>query len=95
MSSGGLLNFTVKTQENHILIDIADTGSGIEDDEIAFIYDPFVTSKTTGVGLGLTMVHQIIVNHGGEIMIKSRKNEGTCIKIKLPVTFPGYLDKNG
>ncbi|MGD9158736.1 MAG: GAF domain-containing protein, partial [Desulfobacteraceae bacterium] len=66
MNGRGQISFMVKTQENHILIDIDDTGSGIEDDEIAFIYDPFVTSKTTGVGLGLTMVHQIVTNHGGE-----------------------------
>ena len=95
MNDGGQLSFMVKTQENHILIDIDDTGSGIEDDEIDFIYDPFVTSKTTGVGLGLTMVNQIIVNHGGEIMIKSRKNEGTSIKIKLPVSYPEYIEKTG
>ena len=93
MDSGGQLTLVVKRDENQIVIDITDTGSGIDDDEIDIIYDPFVTSKTTGVGLGLTMVHQIIINHGGEIMIKSRKNEGTDIKIMLPIASPEYIKK--
>lgn len=95
MNHEGKLSFAVKAVENYILIDIADTGSGIEDNEIDFVYDPFVTSKTTGVGLGLTMVHQIIINHDGEIKIKSRKNEGTGIKIKLPISYPDHPEKTG
>ena len=88
-------NFQVKTENNNILIDIADTGSGIEDDEIDSLYDPFITSKTTGVGLGLTMVHQVIINHGGEIIIKSIKNKGTSMKIKLPVSTHEIINKSG
>ncbi len=95
MTKGGQLTISLKIEENHLLIDIADTGAGIEDDEIEFIYDPFVTSKTTGVGLGLTMVHQIIINHGGEIMIKSRKNEGTRIKITMQLLIPEQVRKTG
>lgn len=94
MSADGKLTFSVRTEKNYIVIDIKDTGSGIEDDEIDSVYDPFVTSKTTGVGLGLTMVNQIINNHRGEIEIKSRKGEGTDIRIKLPVAYPEYLKKN-
>jgi signal transduction histidine kinase len=85
MTGGGSLNLTAEIHENHIVIKISDTGTGIEDDEMDSIYDPFVTSKKTGVGLGLTMVHQIIMNHCGEITVKSRKNEGTHIEIRLPV----------
>lgn len=94
MNNRGQLSFSVKTEGNHILIDIADTGSGIEDDEINSVYDPFVTSKASGAGLGLTMVHQIILNHEGEIMIKSRKNEGTGIRIKLPFSYPENHEKS-
>jgi signal transduction histidine kinase len=86
MTGGGNLDLTAGALENHIVIKVSDTGTGIEDDEIDSIYDPFVTSKKTGAGLGLTMVHQIIINHGGEITVKSRKNEGTHITIKLPIS---------
>ena len=91
MNAGGHLTFIVKTEENHIIVEVSDTGSGIEDDEIDSVYDPFVTSKTSGVGF--TMVQQIVANHEGEIIIRSRKNEGTSIKIRLPVSYPKYIEK--
>ena len=93
MGTKGQLTFRVGPVNNNIVIEISDTGSGIEDNEIDTLYDPFVTSKTTGAGLGLTMVHQIILNHGGEIITKSKKNEGTSIQIKLPVLYPKYVEK--
>jgi two-component system sensor histidine kinase HydH len=86
MTNGGSLSLAATAFENHIVIEVNDTGTGIEDTEIATIYDPFVTSKKTGVGLGLTMVQQIVMNHCGEITVKSRKNEGTHIEIRLPVS---------
>ena len=95
MNTGGQLSFVVQAKDDHIVIDIADTGSGIQDNEIGSIYDPFVTSKTTGVGLGLTMVHQIIINHDGEISIKSIKNEGTFMKIKIPFSYHDQVKKTG
>lgn len=85
MMNGGELSLTVKSLENHVIIEVTDTGTGIEDEEIATLYDPFVTSKKTGAGLGLTMVQQIVMNHCGEIKVSSRKNEGTDIEIRLPV----------
>lgn len=95
MNDRGRLVFNAAARDNHIIMEITDTGSGMEEDEIDSLYDPFVTSKTTGVGLGLTMVNQIIVNHSGEISARSRKNEGTSIEIKLPVLYPDYMDKTG
>ncbi|OGP97295.1 MAG: hypothetical protein A2Z39_01010 [Deltaproteobacteria bacterium RBG_19FT_COMBO_46_9] len=82
----GRIELNVKRMNDHsINILVKDTGSGIADDEIDSVYDPFVTSKTRGVGLGLTMVHQIITNHHGEIKIQSALSEGTTVTIVLPV----------
>jgi two-component system sensor histidine kinase AtoS len=64
---------------------VSDTGSGIAKDALNAIYDPFVTSKTRGAGLGLTMVHQIVMNHHGEINISSQVKEGTEVVIRLPI----------
>ncbi len=85
MSDGGYLTVRAEADEKRIMIEIADTGSGIEEKDINSVYDPFVTSKTSGAGLGLTMVHQIVNNHNGEINIKSSKNRGTVIQVKFPV----------
>lgn len=81
----GYLELKVSLDKNSILIRVSDTGSGIAKEELESIYDPFVTSKTRGAGLGLTMVHQIIMNHHGEIRISSQASEGTNVTIRLPI----------
>ena len=86
MHDNGRIELTVnKVNDHRILIIVKDTGSGIATEEIDSVYDPFVTSKTRGVGLGLTMVHQIIANHHGEIKITSKLYEGTTVTIFLPI----------
>jgi two-component system sensor histidine kinase HydH len=91
MPDKGTLELGVKRKDDSgIIIIIKDTGSGIDPEELKSIYDPFVTSKTKGVGLGLTMVYQIISNHHGEIKITSNDSEGTTVTIVLPLTHEKY-----
>jgi signal transduction histidine kinase len=85
MSGGGTLTLGVNRQNNDVLITVRDTGCGIAAEQLDAIYDPFVTSKTRGAGLGLTMVHQIIMNHQGEIKISSQLENGTIVLLRLPV----------
>jgi signal transduction histidine kinase len=90
MPHGGKLILSAKAEEDHVLITISDTGRGIAQEHLDSVYDPFFTSKTRGAGLGLTMVHQIIKNHGGEVRIRSDKGAGTTVDIRLPLnTRPG------
>ena len=91
MSRGGTLTLGVNRQNNNVLITVRDTGCGIPAEQLDAIYDPFVTSKTRGAGLGLTMVHQIIMNHQGEIKISSQPQSGTIVLLRLPVP----LDEKG
>ena len=86
MKNGGKLEIHAKRKNNTgLLIRIKDSGSGISEDELNYVCDPFVTSKTHSAGLGLTMVHQIVKNHNGEITISSKKAEGTEVDIFLPL----------
>jgi signal transduction histidine kinase len=85
MSGGGTLTLGVNRQNNNVLITVRDTGCGIPAEQLDAIYDPFVTSKTRGAGLGLTMVHQIIMNHQGEIKISSQLENGTIVILRLPI----------
>jgi signal transduction histidine kinase len=85
MSSGGTLSLKVEQIKGMVVLTISDTGSGITGKELDSLYDPFVTSKTSGAGLGLTMVHQIISNHNGEISISSTPLKGTTVRIMLPI----------
>jgi len=86
MPDGGTLTVTAKREDNYIAIQVEDTGCGIATDQLDAVYDPFVTSKTRGAGLGLTMVHQVVMNHHGEISLSSELNKGTRVTIRLPVT---------
>lgn len=88
MPTGGTLTINVSREGNYLCISVSDTGRGISLDRLDSVYDPFVTSKTRGAGLGLTMVHQIIRNHNGEISIQSSEGRGTTVKIRIPIAFP-------
>lgn len=69
-----------------IQIDICDTGVGISPDDHTNIFEPFVTSKQTGTGLGLFVSKRIIDNHGGAILIQSTPGAGSLFTIVLPIT---------
>ena len=90
MQDGGTIKINAEREDDHLLIRVSDTGCGIEKGQLEAVYDPFVTSKTRGAGLGLTMVHQIIMNHHGDIKISSELNKGTTVTIQLPL-LPGQL----
>lgn len=66
------------------LIEITDTGKGISQSDTDRIFDPFYTTKSDGTGLGLTITYNIINKHNGDIEIKSKKDIGTTVRIKLP-----------
>ena len=85
MPGGGTLSLTIKCDGRHLSITFRDTGIGIDPEQLDAVYDPFVTSKTRGAGLGLTMVYQIVKNHHGEIKLSSEKNKGTVVNIQLPL----------
>jgi signal transduction histidine kinase len=65
-------------------IKISDTGCGIKEEILADIFEPFFTTKHQGTGLGLSTVHRIVENHGGELQLDSRLGEGTVFRIRFP-----------
>jgi len=71
-----------------ISVDIEDRGCGIGPEEIEKIFDPFYTRKAGGVGLGLSISHRIIEEHGGKIEVTSAPGKGTCFHVCLPVVIP-------
>jgi two-component system sensor histidine kinase HydH len=66
-------------------IRIADTGSGIAKENLPKIFDPYFTTKTSGTGLGLAIAHNIVEAMGGTIEVESKVDEGTTVKIIIPV----------
>ena len=68
-----------------LLISIRDTGEGIKEEDIPHVFDPFFTTKDYGTGLGLSVVHGIIQEHGGQIEVESELQKGTVFHILLPL----------
>jgi len=67
-----------------VKVSVTDTGCGIPPDEVEGIYTPFFTTKESGTGLGLSVVHGIVTDHGGHIDLESTPDEGTTFTISLP-----------
>jgi len=88
LERGGTLAVSVKdtSQEEWIEIRVKDNGKGIDEEFLDQIFDPYFTSRPTGTGLGLSIVHRIIENLGGNIRVESKKGEGACFIINLPVS---------
>jgi len=78
-------------EEDHVVIEVSDTGPGVSDDIASQIFDPFFTTKDVGkgTGLGLSTVHGVIGQMGGAIYLDSQKGEGANFKIYLPAIAAG------
>ncbi|MDR2071579.1 MAG: ATP-binding protein [Treponema sp.] len=85
MPEGGKLTVKTGGADTEIQISIHDTGIGIPEENLSKIFEPYFTTRDTGSGLGLTLVFKIIKEHKGEVIVKSRKGEGSCFVITLPV----------
>ena len=73
-----------QTGEEHVIVTVADTGSGIEPEHLPHIFDPYFTTKQSGTGLGLAIVHKIVEAHGGQVKIASTEEKGTTVSLILP-----------
>jgi PAS domain S-box-containing protein len=85
MDGGGTLTIRTEQKSGEALISICDTGTGIPEENIPKIFEPYFTTKERGSGLGLTLVFKIIREHRGEIIVASREGKGSQFTITLPV----------
>ncbi len=85
MPQGGTLTLRTRGDEgNKVLMEVADTGSGLTPDECAQIFTPYYTSKQHGTGLGLAIVQSVVSDHGGRVSVHSELGKGTTFVIELP-----------
>ncbi len=87
MPSGG--DFTVATTtENHkVQIVIQDTGIGVSKENLPKLFDPFFSTKSTGLGLGLAMTKRVVEEHGGKVDFLSTEGKGSTMTITLPLAL--------
>jgi signal transduction histidine kinase len=103
MKEGGLVFISTRTYSKneasqpgqYVQIEIRDTGVGIPEENLDHIFDPFFTSKDEGSGLGLSISHQIVQEHGGYVTVESKLGTGTSFFINLPVGKPVRQANNG
>jgi signal transduction histidine kinase len=81
--SVGRIFINIAEEKGFYNIEIKDTGSGISEENMTKIFNPFFTTKQKGSGLGLPIVRKIIEGHGGQIDIESKEGNGTSVMIRL------------
>ena len=89
MPQGGTLTLRTRHSADRVVVEIADTGSGLTAEECERLFTPYYTSKAHGTGLGLAIVQSIISDHGGRISVHSAPGHGTTFMIELP----GNMDR--
>ncbi len=92
MPQGGELSLlttaAAPASDDGVEIAIADTGTGISEQERQRIFEPFHTTKPDGTGLGLAITYRVVEQHGGSIAVDGRPGAGTTVRIRLPRSVP-------
>jgi two-component system sensor histidine kinase HydH len=85
MREGGELRVSTRMNDGWLDLEISDNGSGMTKGQMKNLFEPFYTSKSRGLGLGMSFVAKVVGQHGGTVAVTSRLGEGTRIRINLPV----------
>jgi signal transduction histidine kinase len=80
------INVSVKEENNFVVIQVRDNGTGIEAENINQIFEPKFTTKTSGMGLGLGIIKNIIENYKGTITFETELGVGTVFTVTLPIS---------
>jgi signal transduction histidine kinase len=79
---------TIKNENNNVLIAVSDNGIGIAAEDFNRVFEPKFTTKSSGMGLGLGIIKNIIENYKGTITFESNKGKGTTFMVSLPLINP-------
>jgi signal transduction histidine kinase len=85
MPGGGTLRITTQAEDDTLIFEVADSGGGIPAELEGRLFGLFASAKQGGTGLGLAIVKKIVEEHGGTITYRSRRGEGTCFTIRMPL----------
>jgi len=80
---GGVVRIAAHTEGAHLLLRVSDTGTGVAPEVLPRLFEPFVTSRAAGTGLGLALVQEIAMAHGGSVQLVGAA-PGACFDIEIP-----------
>ena len=84
MPDGGTLSVKTSASDAALLVEVADTGCGMTEEQLANVFEPFYTTRSQGLGLGMPYARKVIEQHGGAVSVRSRPGAGTTIRVELP-----------
>jgi signal transduction histidine kinase len=85
MPQGGTLTLQGHIESGRVVVEVRDTGAGVSPELIPRLFEPFVSNKETGLGLGLAISRRIAEDHGGTIQWVSSGGRGACFRVTLPL----------
>jgi two-component system sensor histidine kinase HydH len=85
MPEGGAIRITGSAGGGTMTLIVADNGRGMDENQLRRAFEPFVTSKQSGLGLGLALTRRILARHHGRIAIESKLGHGTSVSLTLPI----------
>ncbi len=86
VESNGTVSVKTYSRNSTCVFEFRDSGPGISEADLPFIFDPFFTTKKAGTGLGLTITHRIIEEHGGSIEVETELGAGSTFRVLIPVS---------
>lgn len=90
----GMIELTLSDENGYFIITIADNGKGMTEEQASRVFTPYFTTKTSGTGIGLSIVRNILQAIGGSISFKTEKGIGTTFTLKLPKINPSEKETN-
>jgi signal transduction histidine kinase len=88
--NGGDVVLTARHEGSKVLIQVKDEGCGIRQEVREKIFDPFFTTKESGTGLGLSVAHRIVEQHGGILTAEANPDKGMTFSVALPLKHEGF-----
>lgn len=94
--TGGVLEMTAETEQERVVLRVADSGTGIPEEVLPHIFEPFYTTKESGkgTGLGLAIVRQVVESHRGEMRVETSLGKGTTFILSFPTAEGETMNLN-
>jgi len=84
MPGGGALTVRTEAREGFVDLSVSDEGPGMSQEQVEHVFEPFYTTKSRGLGLGMPFARKVVEQHGGAVFVESRPGAGTTVRVRLP-----------